>query len=143
MAETTLVTADKIALIEDSFEKIAIHSEAFVKQFYSNLFALYPHFEPLFTTNRDEQERKLFKTLMIMTQNLRRPSLLHSHFQPLGERHAGQYGVSLEYYSQFIGVLIHTMREFAGAEWTPELEQAWQEGLDVLVDMMAKPIPAN
>jgi hemoglobin-like flavoprotein len=42
------------------------------------------------------------------------------------------YGTPRELFLAFFGVIADTMREILGAEWSPEMEQAWQKLLGEL-----------
>lgn len=135
MSDQAVIDAEKVKLIEDSFSRL--YNEAFSKRFYEKLFAAHPDYAPLFKSgDPDEQESKLFKALMLASQTLRKPGAFKTSFKALGDRHASDYRVMKEYYANFVAILLDTMKEFAGREWTPPLEEAWHEALSKLVDVM-------
>jgi hypothetical protein len=40
------------------------------------------------------------------------------------------YGTPRELFSQFFGVIAETMREILGADWSPEIGEAWRQLLN-------------
>ena len=53
------MTPEQIALVEESFQKVATIAEPAAELFYHNLFELDPRLKRLFHSNMTEQGRKL------------------------------------------------------------------------------------
>ena len=73
-AEVDDATGLRVALLEQSFEKVKPHANEFVTSFYDHLFTDYPAAKPLFAhTNMKEQGNKLLMSLVFVIENLRKP----------------------------------------------------------------------
>jgi hypothetical protein len=48
------------------------------------------------------------------------------------------YGTSRELFFAFFGVIMRTLQEVLGADWTAEMEQAWRELLGEIEMMVAE-----
>ena len=48
------------------------------------------------------------------------------------------YGTPRELFISFFGVIAATLRESLGADWSPEIDAAWQELLSDVRDMVAQ-----
>ena len=85
----------QIELLESSFQAIAPQGGAFVTAFYERLFTSFPQTRAFFaSTDMKEQRKKLLGALALVIQNLRKPEVLTSALQGLGQRHV-TYGVSI------------------------------------------------
>jgi hemoglobin-like flavoprotein len=125
-----------VALLESSFSQIRTQEAEFAACFYANLFADYPTAKPLFTsTNMAEQQKKLFQSLVLVIDNLRKPDVLTAALQGLGTRHV-QYGVLPEHYPMVGSTLIKSFATCLQAAWTPEVETAWLEAYTAITQLM-------
>jgi nitric oxide dioxygenase len=126
----------QIELLETSFQAIAPHGEAFVTAFYERLFTNYPQTRAFFSsTNMKEQRKKLLGALILVIQNLRKPDVLTSALQGLGQRHVN-YGVRPEHYPIVGTILLETFAEFLGDNWTPEYHDAWAQAYEAICSIM-------
>lgn len=126
----------QIELLETSFQAIAPHGEAFVTAFYERLFTNYPQTRAFFaSTNMKEQRKKLLGALILVIQNLRKPDVLTSALQGLGQRHV-KYGVLPEHYPIVGTILLETFAEFLGDNWTPEYQDAWVQAYEAICSIM-------
>ena len=126
----------QIELLETSFQEIAPHGEAFVTAFYERLFTNYPQTRAFFSsTNMKEQRKKLLGALILVIQNLRKPDVLTSALQGLGQRHVN-YGVRPEHYPIVGTILLETFAEFLGDNWTPEYHDAWAQAYEAICSIM-------
>jgi globin len=48
------------------------------------------------------------------------------------------YGTPRELFGKFFGVIASTMRELLGADWSPEIEEAWRKLLAELDGVVAQ-----
>ncbi|MEH1892037.1 MAG: hypothetical protein V7K92_22160 [Nostoc sp.] len=66
-----------IELLESSFLQIKAQETEFMAHFYKTLFADYPEVKPLFAnTHMGKQAKQLFKSLVLVVENLRNPDVL-------------------------------------------------------------------
>jgi hypothetical protein len=48
------------------------------------------------------------------------------------------YGTPRKLFGEFFGVIADTMREILGADWSPEIDEAWRRLLGELDDVVAQ-----
>ncbi|AFY78930.1 MAG: flavohemoprotein [Hydrococcus sp. C42_A2020_068] len=126
----------KIDLLEQSFESVKQREAEFTTQFYANLFSDYPIVKPLFAnTHMEEQGKKLFASLVLVVDALRKPEVLENALKGLGTRHV-QYGVLPQHYPMVGGALLKTFEALLGSDWTPELKQAWIDAYGSVTQLM-------
>jgi hemoglobin-like flavoprotein len=99
------MTPTQIALVQQSFRRIAPHSETAAALFYQNLFDFEPSLRPMFGGDLKVQGRKLMSMLATIVAVLERPDQLIPTVQALGARHAG-YGVEPEHYDTVAAALL-------------------------------------
>lgn len=129
-------TGLKIAMLEQSFEKVKPHANEFVTSFYDNLFTDYPAAKPLFThTDMGDQGRKLLTSLVFVIENLRQPGELTGALQGLGARHV-HYGALPEHYPLVGNSLLKTFEQYLQADWTTDVKQAWVDAYGLITHVM-------
>ncbi|MEO0533641.1 MAG: globin family protein [Cyanobacteria bacterium P01_A01_bin.123] len=129
-------TGLKIALLEQSFEKVKPHANDFVTSFYGNLFTDYPAAKPLFAhTNMKEQGNKLLMSLVFVIENLRKPGELTGALKGLGARHV-KYGALPDHYPLVGNSLLKTFEQYLGADWTASTKQAWVDAYGLITEVM-------
>ena len=136
----------QIELLESSFQAITPCGEAFVKTFYERLFTSFPQTRAFFaSTDMKEQRKKLLGALALVIQNLRKPEVLTSALQGLGQRHV-TYGVRPEHYPIVGAVLLETFSDVLGDRWTPIYHDAWAQAYEAICTIMLEgadvPTPA-
>ena len=124
-----------IALVRDSFSKVAPISEQAAELFYGKLFELDPKLESLFSGDMKEQGRKLMKMIAMAVNSLENLDQLVPLVQALGERHVG-YGVKDEDYETVGAALIWTLEQGLGDDFTDEVHSAWAETYFLLSSVM-------
>ena len=65
------MTPEQVALVQESFAKVAPISEAAAVMFYDRLFAKAPHLRALFPSDLAEQKRKLMAMIAMAVNGLR------------------------------------------------------------------------
>jgi len=114
-----------VALLEQSLNEIRAVAPEFSKTFYSKLFSLCPHIQPMFAhVNIKDQEKLLIQSLVLTIYNIRRPGALDYMLKELGIRHL-KYGARTKHFKVFTQVLWQTMAQYLEEEWTPELQDSW------------------
>ncbi|MCH7787554.1 MAG: flavohemoprotein [Chloroflexi bacterium] len=127
-----------VELLEKSFKKIATRGEEFAAAFYDKLFSMYPESKAFFVdTDMKEQQKKLFSSLVLIVNNLRKPDVLGPVLKQLGERHR-ELHVKDEHYPMVGDALLETLSDFLGSKWTPKLKKAWSDAYAAIVDGMTK-----
>lgn len=126
---------DQIKLVQESFEKVRPISEVAAELFYNRLFELKPSFRSLFKGDMKTQGRMLMQMLDYAVTCLDKPEALIPTIQDLGKRHAG-YGVKEEYYETVGEVLLWTLEQGLGKDFTPDVKEAWAEAYKLLSDTM-------
>jgi len=136
LADMHSLKKDRVALMEESFGLIAAVGADFAEQFYTELFLRYPTVKPLFAkTDMARQRGHLLRSLVMVIDNIRSPDAVHENLTDLGRRHIG-YGVVPSYYYAVTGTLLDTMQTTLGEAFTPELRDAWSEGLSAISQVM-------
>ncbi|MCU0564974.1 MAG: globin domain-containing protein [Oculatellaceae cyanobacterium Prado106] len=125
-----------VEVLERSFALVKDRGEAFSEQFYATLFLDYPGVKPLFAHTRlAEQGKKLFASLVLVVDSLRKPEALESALKGLGTRHI-QYGVLPQHYPMVGNSLLKTLAWALDDHWTPEVQQAWVEAYGGVSQLM-------
>jgi hemoglobin-like flavoprotein len=125
-----------VALLRDSFRKLAPQADRLADVFYDTLFEQYPAVKPLFAgVSLPEQNKKLMAALGLVVKNLEKPDVLKKHLGQLGERHVA-YGATAAHYPAAGECLLAALEEVAGSQWTPELRKAWAGAYGAVADLM-------
>lgn len=135
-AEVDEATGLKVALLEQSFEKVKSQANDFAMSFYENLFADYPAAKPLFAqTDVKEQSKKLLASLVFVVENLRKPGELTGALKGLGARHV-KYGALPEHYPLVGNSLLKTFDQYLKSDWTPAVKDAWVDAYGLITEVM-------
>lgn len=129
------MTPEKIALVQDSFAKVAPIAETAADIFYDRLFEIAPEVRPLFPEIMKDQKKKLMQMLATAVNGLKDLDAIVPAVQNLGARHGG-YGVKEEHYASVGAALLFTLGKGLGEDFTPEVEAAWTETYGVLAAVM-------
>ncbi|MEG4249034.1 AAA family ATPase [Microcoleus sp. Pol10D4] len=125
-----------IELLERTLALIKPKSDEFVSNFYEILFDSSSQIKNLFmNTKMAQQKEKLWQSLEIIIENLRKPKLINVFAKGLGATHA-KYGVSVEHFPVVANALIQSLKAQMGLEWTPETEKAWVEAYTIIQSAM-------
>ena len=125
-----------IELLERSVALIKPQADEFVSNFYEILFNESAQIKSLFrNTKMEQQKEKLWQSLEIIIENLRKPKLINVFAKGLGATHA-KYGVLVEHYPILANALIQALKAQMGLEWTPETEKAWVDAYKIIQSAM-------
>ncbi|MBV9566087.1 MAG: hemin receptor [Bradyrhizobium sp.] len=125
----------QIKLVQDSFIKVAPITEQAAVIFYDRLFEVAPQVRAMFPPDMTEQRRKLMATLAIVVTGLSDlPSILPAA-SALATRHVA-YGAKAEHYPVVGQALLWTLEKGLGADWTPEVAEAWTAAYILLSTFM-------
>lgn len=123
--------ADRARLLRDSLEA-ALTDVSFGRRFYDHLFEAHPEARAMFRRNSDGAQQKMFaQKLCAIVDSIEDESAFAAEARAIARTHK-DYGVRPEMYAWVGAALIQTLREAAGAEWSPEAERAWTEAYEAL-----------
>ena len=136
-----------IELLERSFSLVKEHATDFTEIFYTNLFTDYPETKPLFSNaHMEEQGKKLFSSLVLTIDSLRKPEVLAKTLRGLGTKHI-KYGVLPQHYPMVGNSLLKSLESSLEYAWTDDVKQAWVEAYTAVTDLMLEgadsQLPAN
>jgi hemoglobin-like flavoprotein len=129
------MTPKQIQLVQDSWAKVLPISDQAAALFYGRLFELEPSYRRLFTTDQEEQGRKLMQLISIAVNGLPMLDTIVPAVEELGRRHL-DYDVTEEMYGTVGAALLWTLEKGLGDAFTPEIEEAWTETYNTLADVM-------
>ena len=130
------MTLDQKQLVQKTWEKVLPISDSAATLFYGRLFELDPSTRPLFArTNMPDQRKKLMHAIGVAVNGLDMLDKLIPAVRELGRRHLF-YGVTHEHYSSVGRALIWTLEQGLGADFTPEVKEAWTTVYRLLADTM-------
>ena len=129
------MTEKQIALVQESFAKVAPISETAAEIFYNKLFELDPALKPLFNTDIKVQGKKLMSMIGMAVKGLSNLEALIPAVEDLGKRHL-QYGVTADHYGTVAKALLFTLEAGLGDAWNAEVKEAWVETYSVLANTM-------
>lgn len=129
------MTPEKIALVQDSFAKVAPIAPQAADIFYARLFEIAPQVRPLFPDEMKDQKGKLMTMLGVAVNGLTRLETILPAVQELGRRHVA-YGTVPEHYPVVGEALLYTLEKGLGDDWNDELKDAWAEVYGALADTM-------
>ena len=103
--------------------------------FYERLFEIDPSLRGLFRGDMRQQGAKLMQVMDAAVNRLSRLEGIVCLIQELGRRHA-DYGVKGHHYDTVGAALLWTLGKSLGAEFTPEVKDAWATVYGVLATNM-------
>ncbi len=131
------MTSQQVYLIRKSFAELSRHDHVAGLVFYQRLFEMAPRLRVLFTSDIEEQSRKLLDMLGILIGMLERPAGLDMELRALGARHVG-YGVKMEHYTIVGAALLQMLAEVLAEKFTPEVRAAWTGLYGAVADAMQR-----
>ena len=129
------MTPEQKVLVQHSFAKVAPIADAAAAMFYTRLFDMDPGLRPLFKSDIQEQGRKLMRMIAMAVNGLDRLDELVPVVRQMGARHA-TYGVRNRDYDTVAAALLWTLERGLGADFTPDVRDAWIAVYGVLATTM-------
>jgi len=126
-----------VALLAASFANIQARGAEFADRFYAKLFAAHPGVRAMFPQDMTAQKEKLLLSLQAVVAHLSDPGANLRRLQDLGKRHVS-YGARPEHYPLVVAAMIEAMRDVAGPEWNPAIEQEWRRALTLVSEVMMR-----
>ena len=127
--------AHQIALVQESFEKVAALGPKAAELFYAELFAIDPSLKAMFPDDLKDQQKKLLAALALVVRSLHTPVKIMDSVEKLAVKHL-DYGVEPIHYTYVGNALLRTLKKGLGADFTPELCDAWTEAFRMLARVM-------
>ena len=129
------MTSDQVALVQQSFAKVAPISEQASVLFYGRLFEVAPSVRTMFPDDMTGQRKKLMATLAVVVNGLTNLDAVLPAASALAKRHVS-YGAKPEHYPVVGGALLWTLEKGLGEGWTPEVASAWTAAYGTLSGYM-------
>jgi hemoglobin-like flavoprotein len=123
--------------IHKSLHEILQAKDRLAEMFYEHFLEEHPEVRPLFANVDFKRQRILLTTaLMVVERCYAHPTpAVEQYLQYLGTKH-NEFHVPREAYAKWAEVMIATMREFHGDEWSEELEREWRAAIDQACELM-------
>jgi hemoglobin-like flavoprotein len=109
------MTPKKVALVQDSFAKFALTSEAAAMLFYDRLFEIAPQTRAMFPDDMIEQRRKLMAMLAAVVKGHGNLEQVLPAASALAKRHVS-YGTKAEHYPVVGAALLWTLEKGLGMD---------------------------
>lgn len=121
--------------VQATLSRLLENEESFAEKFYTKLFEKAPEVEALFNENMTTQGKMLTHMLRGIVYSLSRPEFLKLGLEFLGERHKG-YGVEKHHYDLIKEILIESIEEELGEEYTKGIQKAWEDAVELITSVM-------
>ncbi|MFM7427894.1 MAG: globin domain-containing protein [Elainella sp.] len=126
----------QIQLLSQSLEQIRPREAEFATHFYQHLFTRHPEMQPYFAhTDMAKQQQMLVAALFLIIKSLEKPQMLATLIKGLAERHR-RYGALTEQFPHVGEALMAAFAFLLGSDWTPEMQQAWQQAYEAITQQM-------
>ncbi|WP_316170609.1 MULTISPECIES: globin family protein [unclassified Bradyrhizobium] len=129
------MTPSQIALVQDSFARVAPISDQAATIFYDRLFEVAPQVRAMFPDDLTEQRKKLMATLAVVVNGLTNLPAILPAASALAKRHV-DYGAKPEHYPVVGAALLWTLEKGLGDGWTPDVADAWTAAYGTLSGYM-------
>jgi hemoglobin-like flavoprotein len=129
------MTQEQVAVVQQSFAKVAPIADRAAAMFYDRLFEVAPQVKAMFPADMAEQRRKLMATLGVVVNGLSNLESVLSAASALAKRHVA-YGAKPEHYPVVGSALLWTLERGLGDAWTREVADAWTAAYGTLSGYM-------
>jgi nitric oxide dioxygenase len=126
--------------VQESMRIAALHANQLSAAFYARLLSQAPELRPLFPDSLEDQARKFITMLTVIVEGLDHYEQIAPILQHLGYRHVG-YGVAPAHYAVVGNVLIDTLADQLGNDFTTEMRAAWHTAYATLANTMLAVAP--
>ncbi len=129
------MTQEQVALVQQSFAKVAPISGQAAIIFYDRLFEIAPQVKAMFPSDMTEQRKKLMATLAVVVNGLTNLESVLPAASALAKRHVS-YGAKPEHYPVVGSALLWTLEKGLGTDWTSDVADAWSAAYGTLSGFM-------
>jgi hemoglobin-like flavoprotein len=130
-----MLSSKEVSLVQSDWESVAPIADTAATLFYSRLFELDPKLKPLFTSDFEEQKKKLMQTIGVAVKGLGDLPALVPAIRALGQKHV-EYGVKPADYATVGTALIWTLEKGLGPSFDAEHRAAWTKVYGLLAKTM-------
>ena len=132
------MSPEQLVLVRTSWTLVNSNPDALAQRFYAHLFEIDRSASRLFdNVDMRAQRAKLTQSLDVIVQSLDEPESLLPALAPLARRHT-RYGVELRQFDSVRDALLWALAETYGAEFTPDLREAWAEAYALIASVMKR-----
>lgn len=125
------MTPEQVALVQQSFAKVAPIADTAAVMFYGRLFEVAPAVKAMFPPDMSQQRKKLMATLAVVVNGLSNLEAVLPAAGSLAVRHVA-YGARPEHYPVVGAALLWTLERGLGDAWTPDVADAWTAAYGLL-----------
>ena len=118
------MTQEQVAVVQQSFAKVAPIADRAAVMFYDRLFEVAPQVKAMFPADMAEQRQKLMATLGVVVNGLSNLESVLPAASALAKRHVA-FGAKPEHYPVVGSALLWTLERGLGDAWTKEVADAW------------------
>jgi hemoglobin-like flavoprotein len=129
------MTPIQIAMVQQSFTKVAPIADVAAGLFYGKLFEIAPEVRAMFKGDMAEQGKKLMGTLAVVVSGLTDLPAILPAASRLAKHHVS-YGVEASHYVPVGDALLWTLERGLGDDWSPALADAWTSAYGTLSGYM-------
>ena len=129
------MTREQVAVVQQSFAKVAPIADRAAVMFYDRLFEVAPQVKAMFPADMAEQRQKLMATLGVVVNGLSNLESVLPAASALAKRHVA-YGAKPEHYPVVGSALLWTLERGLGVAWTKEVADAWTAAYGTLSGYM-------
>ena len=122
-------------LVKSNIESIGSNIDSLSQLFYRELFHIDINLKKVFPGNVVFLNRK-FANMLATFKNVEHLEKISSSVEKMGERHMLQYGVQVNYFITTQQALLIALRSYFGANFTPQMEEAWQAVFTEVAEIM-------
>ena len=122
-------------LVKSTFEQFLDAGDLGAIRFYERLFEKAPHLRELFQNDIERQARMFIQSLNVIVGSLSSTERAARVLKRLGEKHRG-YGVETGHYSVMGTVLVETIRDVLGDDFSDEASEAWTAAFRLISSIM-------
>ena len=122
-------------LVKSTFKQFLESGDSGSIRFYEHLFEKAPHLRKLFGDDIERQARMFIQSLNVIVGSLSSTERAARVLKRLGEKHHG-YGVETDHYSVMGTVLVATIRDVLGDDFSDEATEAWTAAVRLISSIM-------
>ena len=122
-------------LVKSTFKQFLESGDSGSIRFYEHLFEKAPHLRELFGDDIERQARMFIQSLNVIVGSLSSTERAARVLKRLGEKHHG-YGVETDHYSVMGTVLVETIRDVLGDDFSDEATEAWTAAFRLISSIM-------
>ncbi len=138
------MTPHQIALVQQTFDRIAPREAQVAVLFYGRLFSIDPSTRPMFPDDMTAQSGKVMAAIGAVVQSLTDLDAILEPVRKLAVRHV-LYGVQEAHYASVGAALLWALEHMLGDGFTREVRDAWAAAYEFLSHTMieaARRVPA-